>query len=471
MKKYYKIIIAVFILSSLTYFGCEDYSKITAPTFSNGSADFTRFVTIGNSLTAGYESSSLFESGQMYSFGNLIAQQVKTSFEQPLISDPGIGGQIQVVSLDPFVTAQQPDDAGSPINLNYPAPYNNMGIPGIVLADVMNSTTTANSFSKSPFIDIILRGQGTQFLQAKALQPTFITLWIGNNDVLGFATSGGAKPTEPTPSATFAFLFGQLTDSLAAIGTKAAIANIPNVTAIPFFTTVGPSFADTLNKYSVPGFYYQKHGEFTGTAGAPAQLSSYSILLTLISQSYLAYFGQPSGKFYRDNNLDITPLIQLGILDTSKAFGVDPQNPIPDALVLDTDEIQTAAQSTSDFNNAIAAAVNKYPSQFVLVDINTFFNNIRASDATGGTDFNGIEFSTTFVTGGIFSLDGVHPTAQGYAIVANEFLKTINTKFGATIPLVDVSTIPGSLVFTGVISMGKYGIPKIPAGALDNLMF
>jgi lysophospholipase L1-like esterase len=470
MKKYYKIIIAFLILSSLVYLGCEDYSKITAPTFSTGSADFTRFVTIGNSLTAGYESSALFESGQMYSFGNLISQQVNTNFEQPWISDPGIGGQIQVVSLNPFTTTQQPADAGSPINLNYPAPYNNMGIPGIVLADVMTSTTTANSYSKSPFIDIVLRGQGTQFLQAKALQPTFITLWIGNNDVLGFATSGGVRPTEPTPSGTFAFLFNQLADSLAATGTKAVIANIPNVTAIPFFTTVGPGFAQTLINFGAPGFYYQKHGEYAGTVGVPAQLSSYSILLTLISQSYLGYFGQPSGKFYRDNNVDITPLIQLGILDTSKAFGVDPQNPIPDALVLDTDEILTAAQSTNDFNNAIAAAVNKYPSQFVLVDINTFFDNIKASDDAGGTEFNGIKFSTTFVSGGIFSLDGVHPTAQGYAIVANQFIKSINTKFGATIPLVDVSTIPGSLVFTG-LSMGKYGIPKIPYDALNNLMF
>ena len=174
-----KNILMIVLLPFLILIGCKEKTELSLPTQPNpisGNADFTRFVAIGNSLTAGYESSALFENGQMYSFGNLIAQQVNTSFEQPLISNPGIGGQIQIVSLEPFVTTQLPVDAGSPINLNYPAPYNNMGIPGIVLGDVMSSTTTANSYSHSPFIDIILRGQGTQFLQAKALQPTFITL-------------------------------------------------------------------------------------------------------------------------------------------------------------------------------------------------------------------------------------------------------------------------------------------------------
>ena len=73
-----KIIIALSLLSfiALAIIGCEDYSKITAPAFSTGTADFTRFVSIGNSLTMGEQSSSVFEMGQMYSFGNIIAKQV-----------------------------------------------------------------------------------------------------------------------------------------------------------------------------------------------------------------------------------------------------------------------------------------------------------------------------------------------------------------------------------------------------------
>lgn len=471
MKKSLNLLPIIFVTLML-FSGCKERTDLTGPQPVSGEADFSRFVAIGNSLTAGYQSSALFESAQIYSFGNLIAQQVNTKFVQPLISDPGIGGQIKVVSIDPFVTMQEPVMGGSPKNLDYPSPYNNMGIPGIVLADVMNATSTENSYSHSALIDVVLRGQGTQLQQAIALNPTMISLWIGNNDVLGFAASGGVQPPSPTDAQTFGYLYGLLTDSLATTGAKVVVGNIPDVTVIPFFTTVGPMFVQQLAGTPVQGFYYQKHGEYNGSPAAISQLTDYSMFFTLVSQSYLTYFGQPTGKFYRDHNVDISLLITAGILDTTKGFGIDAHNPIPDALVLDADEIQTAQQSINTFNSIIAAVVNKYPSQFALVDIHSLLDRIRTSDGNGGTSFCGIKFSTTFVTGGLFSLDGIHPTSQGNAIIANEFLKAINGKFNANFKLIDIANIPGSLSFAKTIplnlfSKGAYLDPKL----YENILF
>ena len=79
-----------------------------------------------------------------------------------------------------------------------------------------------------------------------------------------------------------------------------------------------------------------------------------------------------------------------------------------------------------------------------------------------------IAFTTTFVTGGLFSLDGVHPTSRGQGIIANEFIKVINTKWGTSIPLVNVSQIPGSLILA---KMGPMGLPIFEKGTLDNLLF
>jgi GDSL-like Lipase/Acylhydrolase len=382
------------ITTALIFFGCQDRTELVAPPATNpmsGNANLTTYVAIGNSLTAGYQSSALYQSAQIYSYPNQIAQKVGATFEQPLIADPGIGGQIKIVSLDPFVTETEPAQGGAPLNLNYPAPYNNLGIPGVVLADVMSSTTTAGSYSKSPFIDIILRGLGTQFAQAKALHPTFITLWIGNNDVLGFATSGGANPSSPTDATTFGYLYGQLADSLAATGAKVVVANIPNVTAIPFFTTVGPAFAGELTSHGIAGFFYQDHN-YTPQIGSPQQLLNYSMLLTLVSQTYITDFGTPSGRFYRDHNINPT----LVGVDTTKPFGASQGNPIPNALILDAGEISTANSATINFNAAIQTAVNKYPNQFALVDINGIFNSI----ALNGITENGVHFTTTFGTGG-----------------------------------------------------------------------
>lgn len=469
MKNYHKILFII-LLPLMMFFGCKERTELTGPQAVSGKADFSRFVTIGNSLTAGYQSSALYESSQMYSIGNMIAQQTGTDFVQPVISDPGLGGQLKIVSLDPFVTTQV-QDQGTLTNLAYDKAYNNLGIPGIVLADITQSSTQ-NSYSHSPFIDLVLRGRGTQLEQALSLQPTMISFWLGNNDVLGFATSGGFSPAAPTDANTFGFLYRQVTDALAASGAKVVVANIPDVTAIPFFTTVGPMFVQSLQGTPVQGFYYQKHGQYTGSAASISQLTDYSILFTLISQSYLAYFGRPSGKFYRDHGVDITPLITFGILDTTQAFGASEKNPIPDALVLDTDEIQTAKQATASFNTSIAAAVSRHSSQFALADINHLLNMVRASDASGGTELYGVNFSTMFVTGGLFSLDGVHPTSRGYAVIANEFLKAVNNKFNSNYPMIDVTTIPGSLSFAkaGYFNLFQKGTYLDPA-AYENILF
>ncbi len=463
MKK--NIILLSVVLVSLFFLSCEDRSELTAPNSKIGSVDLTNFVSIGNSLTAGYQSSSLYQSAQIYAFGNLIAQQVGTNYVQPLVSDPGIGGRIEVKSISPF-TMTYNTSSGSLTNATYSKPYNNLGIPGIVLADVMNSTTSATSYSKSPFIDLVLRGLGTQFVQARALQPSFLTLWIGNNDVLGFATSGGVKPNAPTDAQTFAFLYSQLADSLSSLNAKVVVANIPDVTAIPFFTTVGPGIAQKLSSLGITGMYYQQHGQYNGSAIPVSSLANYGVLITLLGSNYTSYLGLPSGKFYKDNNVDITPLIAGGILDTSQAFGLHPKNPWPDALILDASEITTAKNATTAFNSSISTVATA--KGFGLVNINSFFNQIRASDATGGTVFDGITFTTTFVSGGLFSLDGVHPTSRGQGVLANEFIKIINAKWGVNIPLVNVSLIPGSLVLTKKNSLG---LPIFEKGTLDNLMF
>ncbi len=86
-------------------------------------------------------------------------------------------------------------------------------------------------------------------------------------------------------------------------------------------------------------------------------------------------------------------------------------------------------------------------------------------------EVNGVIFNANYVSGNFFSLDGIHPTSQGYGIIANEFITAINSKYGSSIPAVDVSTIPGSLIFEGTVPMGKYGLPEIPQGALENVLF
>jgi len=88
-----KAIISLIIILLVGASACYDYKELTAPNApSSSNTDFSRFVSIGNSLTMGEQSGSVFESGQMYSFGNLIAQQLQVDYQQAIFSDPGTGG-------------------------------------------------------------------------------------------------------------------------------------------------------------------------------------------------------------------------------------------------------------------------------------------------------------------------------------------------------------------------------------------
>ncbi len=440
--KTYKILFTILMIGALTSCKLSDPS-VTATKSDAGTLTSGGFVAIGNSLTAGYQSGSLLDENQQYSFPKQIAAQMGvTDFAQPTVSYPGLPSILELKALDG--TIEEAPGTGAPTNLAYAKPYNNLGIPGIVLADVMMSTSTQNStdqgLSGSGLIDVVLRGQGTVWQQAKAQQPSFITLWIGNNDVLGFATSGGASPASPTDANTFAFLFSQLGDSIASLNAKVAVANIPNVTDIPFFTTIGPKIAESmapaLNAGLINGLYYQKHGVIIPNPATDVTTldGSDGVLITLVGGKYAPLLGTPTGKWYRDLaakvGIPVSVLLStMPGIDTTQAFGFYPTNPWPDALILDAGEITTAKTAITNFNGTIAAVAGAHG--WALVDINSFFKGVAAG---GGVWLEqGIAMKTAYIEGEMFSLDGVHPSTIGYGVVANRFISAINAKYGTAI--------------------------------------
>ncbi len=478
IKKIFSITAVFLSLILLTISGCKD-SIIDAPVqppLNTGSANFTRMVSIGNSLTAGLQSNALSARDQVWSFGSMIAKQVQTaSYEQPLIQDPGIGGRLKLVNLAPTIVAesQVPPVASSNLNINLAKPYNNLGIPGAIVYDMTDETdfTAKSTARKNPYFSLVLRNQAfgkSVVAQVKTLKPTFITVWIGANDVLGYATSGGTKGTDatgkkPTDVPVFNLFYKKMLDSLAVTGAKVVVANIPNVTAIPFFTTVGPVVGAVLKAAGGLKLYYQKSGITSSSLENTTLSSPTGPFITLVGQTFAPSIGKPTGFWYKANNY---PGIPAGI-DTTKPFGVHPQNPWPDALILDNDEITIAKNAVTSFNGIIASEAGA--KGYGLVDISSFFDNLVA---TGGLSVTGVGiFTPSFITGGTFSYDGVHPTSRGYAIIANEWIKVINSKFSANIPLVDISSIPGQPIGMGKLAAGQDKVTSIyEPHTFDNMI-
>ncbi|MCU0414337.1 MAG: hypothetical protein MUE91_08060, partial [Ignavibacteriaceae bacterium] len=349
-----KIIISLSLLSiiALAVIGCEDYNELTAPVMNLGSADFTRFVSIGNSLTMGEQSSSVFESAQMYSFGNLIAKQVGTTYAQATFSDPGTGGRLEIASLSPFSTYVNPEQ-GTPTNLTYPAPYNNLGIKGAFLYDVLNARSantcyTANFGSPNPLFNAVLRGLGTQLELTIAQQPTFITLWIGNNDILAFATRGGLFP--PTDPAVFQTQYTQILTALNSTGAKIVLGSIPNALVFPYFNTVGPGVGQAIqNIPGAVGLVYQTTGAPGVSVATPTDLINKNVFITLSGSSAAGLLGNTTGKYYTDNNIPVPSGV-----DITKPFGLTPENPFPNNLVLDPTEIAAYTALRDGYNQIIS---------------------------------------------------------------------------------------------------------------------
>jgi lysophospholipase L1-like esterase len=444
------LLLSVFVIG---FVGCTDYEDVDPEV---PASDVSKYVAVGNSLTAGFQNNALYEEGQKSSFANMLAEKLAISdFENPLVSGPGlIPGRLELADFGTSSIQPNPD-SGSPLNANLPRPYDNLGIPGSILVDYLNPGNAGDLVTRAtdqtdprfnPYYGLVMRDELSSSAAPNihnlvaAQNPDLVTFWLGNNDVLGFVTSGG-EGQSITPTANFQQLFQGSAQALGGLGTKVAFMNIPNVTSIPFvFLTNGRLVAQQLLR--VNNGVYQllvdpQNGVYMDIyietdSGTRTMLESDFLLLS--AQTYL---GQ----------------VQAGQVNPP----VSPQTPVPDNLVLDgptspqpdgSSELVQAITAVQTFNGIIANTVASNDN-FVLVDVNATFNTIFnnfVSGEPGYVDEAGEGYDP--IPGDLFSFDGVHPTNKGHAIVANLIINTLNNEFGYSIRNVNVAATSMGLVLS-----------------------
>ena len=489
-------------LLTIVFFSCENDTlddlrnrgkdDQPLPALEAGSADFSNYVALGNSLTAGFSDNALFRATQFNSYPNIMAERFALLgggvFNQPLtndnfgglalngtrISDPRLvfGGAGPV----PLEAVIGPVTVTTDIVLNNPiGPFNNLGVPGAAsfhllapgYGNIANFPAAANPYA------IRMTGNApnaTIVELALAQNPTFFSLWIGNNDVLGFATSGGVAPI--TDQTTFDGALGATVAALASSTTGGVIANIPDVTSIPFLTAVPVNALDPTNPAfgpQIPALNAQfaalnaayaflgvpeRSIVFSETAASPvvifdedldniaAQLAPVLIgggLDPLTAGLLASQYGQSR----QANEDDLLTLTSAGVIatlnqenfDTLIGLGVDPQTagqlsvngvtfPLRDQWVLTGVETNMANTAVTNFNATISGLAGQFG--LALVDANALLNELN----TSGIQFDDYTMTSDLVFGGMFSLDGVHLTSRGYALAANEFLKAIDETYG-----------------------------------------
>jgi len=503
MKNYIKY---MFVASAAFLASCEaDFeTPITdEDVYTSGEADLSNFVSVGNSLTAGYADGALYITGQENSYPNILAGQFALAgggdFTQPLVDD-NLGGLTlsgTVVAENRFVLSADSEGnpfparlAGTPttdVANTLATPFNNMGIPGaksfhLVAPGYGDVGGVLTGASNPYFARIATSGSATVVGDAASLSPSFFSLWIGNNDILSYATSGGSGvdqtgnldpttygPNDITDPNVFASVYSQEVDALMASSGQGVLLNIADVTSIPYFTTV-PVFSIPLDE---------------ATAGAlNAQFAQYNdlILPTLVtfgvisaeeaaSRTISFAAGLGNAPIITDTDLtDVSAILQgppanlpaelanlLGQLRQAKAddlivltaasvlgtqVGDDPlaingvSVPLANNFVLTSTEQGRVSAAAASYNATIQALAAANGLAFVDA------KSALAQVANGGVSYDAGLLTDAFVTGGAFSLDGVHPTPRGYAYTANLIIQAINAKYGATIPQVNVGTYP-----------------------------
>jgi lysophospholipase L1-like esterase len=369
-----------------------------------GGANFTRYVALGDSLTAGFASGGLVTNYQQNSYPALIHRQATggDGFQQPLVSAPGIPALLGLAALAPGPAITRAPGSGQPLNLNLQRPYDNMAVPGADVLDLVSTTTDNGGMH-----DLILRRLGfAQLQQGLSLQPTFVTLWIGNNDALGAATSGIVIDQTLTPLPQFEAAYRAAAAAITSVGARFAVANIPDVTSIPFVTTVP-------RVVNLPSGPFTLHGP-----DGPLQPGDFVLLTasTLIPQG----FGIPTALGGR--------------------------GPLPDQVVLSAAEVAAIRARVAGYNTVIRSVADQHGAAFF--DAAAWLNQA----ATTGVQIGGVRYTNAFLTGGVFSYDAVHPTDLGYAVIANQFIRAINERFGSAIEPVNLYPF-------------IFGPPAFPTGA------
>jgi lysophospholipase L1-like esterase len=450
MKSFlHKSLFSAFVLAA--FFSCKP--NLTVPTATRGAIDPTRYVAIGNSITSGYADGALSYNGQLASYPNLLSQQFKLigggNFSQPLMSPSSIGVGMSggapfklgystdclgVTSLAPVPVAASGDvGAFSASIYASQGPFNNMGVPGakaitVVAPGYGNPGNGPGNFN--PFFTRMASNPATASMlsDAVAINPTFFSVFIGNNDVLQYAVNGGAADfiTPPTGIAGTGFdgSIAAIVAALTANGAKGVIGNVPDITSLPFFTTIPwnglalrQGQADTLNSF-MP----------SGTGGS---------LYNFHAGNNAFVIEDPSVPFLKKRQILPGELILLDTpLDSVKCHYLGTLVPIPNKHVLTLTEIAKIQAAVSAYNSTILSVAQS--NNLAYVDVNAFMSRTKT-----GIVYNGIPLNAQFVTGGAFSLDGIHLNPVGNALLANEFIKAINANYGSTIPQVDATKYRG----------------------------
>ncbi len=517
----------------------EAPATVTPPVASKGDADFTKFVAIGDSYTAGMMAGALYNDGQAASLPKIMATQFAAvgggAFNQPDINHAnGFNASFSVVPtairgrlvlFDPD-GAVDPDGAGCQnsrsagpraagsletttscpsvvVTPPMPAPYNTAQSPldpGFVFA---GDKLTLNNFGV-PGARIFHAGvpnYGTlnplygRFASNPAAKPmitdaaekggSFFLFYLGNFDILNYATTGGVASANGTGTndmtdiGTFTAVYGATLGGMLAVpNSKGVVGTIPDITTLPFFTTVTWNAIEFKSTNCTDAATLAQLNGMTGFGGYNAALDGLAAAMVITPEEAakrkVVYAYGKNGVLIKDKTLadltgalsginpalapygqvrqakstDLLTLSAGGVLGTcpnppnNPAFVTGVSAPLDDQYVLLPNEIGDIQARTMAFNDVIKSAAAANPGRVAVADVYQAYKDLATNKVYVA---DGVTITPSFAPpAGMFSEDGIHPNRRGNAFTANVFINAINTTFNANVLKANLASYPGT---------------------------
>lgn len=392
--------------------GCSDES-VLEPDTSNDT--FNRYVALGNSITAGFQSNGIVDSTQEESYAVVLAEQMNTRFEIPRLRPPGCPPPVENIVLSSL------NESGGTPPCNFrsspsPTVINNVAVPSAKVIDALNNLDEDSSPNE---LTTFLLGGRTQVEAATELRPTFASVWLGNNDALVPALQGlrsGSDADELTDAGTFETRIARVVDSLTAAGAERGILiSVAKPQFTPNFST-GQAYAAAESKINDIG------SDVSSNWGGFA------------AQSNCTGSGADTRIPFR---YGFGTLFQRALSGTSVQLNCAPST--ASDSVLTPSEQGTISSRIDQYNAAISDLASE--NDWAYLDINPVLQALYVENAMDADPDNDLvpKFPNapdledpsngppTF--GKYFSEDGIHPSSRTHRGVAFLVIQTLNERY------------------------------------------
>jgi lysophospholipase L1-like esterase len=370
---------------------------------------FQRYVAIGTSISAGVQSDGLVALTQATSWPAQLDAMVGRALSQPYISGTGCRSPL----IAPLILATRLSGEGaltdpsllgcSPLLAGLAPPFGNVSLNGALTSDALFTTpqNIADAGNAKIYGRVLEPGM-TQVSSMLEQSPTLVSIELGSNEVLG-VTSGVVIPNVTiVPFATWAPLYNAVLDKVKSVtNTAVAVGLIDDIADVQALRAGDDIWADRLE-------FALFNVTIAGDCKGSTSLIFVPLAIPLAVENGLAQAQQGTGRY---------------------TFSCTPGSPTTQDFILSPSEaalVNTQMHAMSAYIQLTAAQHG-----FAYFALGALYD---AKNAKGA--FSVVKLLTSPAPfGSYFSLDGLHPSAAGSAILARAAAQALNSTYGLGIPV------------------------------------